>query len=119
MIQKLEISGVHTDVDKKLRDYVTKKIGKLDRFTPRKSRDSLHAEIILKDTKAKDKKHCVCEVVIFLPHDKIIVSEASMNMYASVDIVETKLKNLLKKYKETHSTLGLHKRMLSRMRRRS
>ncbi len=118
MIQKLEISGVHTEVDKKLREYVTKKIGKLDRFTPRKTREALHAEVILKNTKAKDKKHCVCEVVMILPHDKIIVTEATMNMYASVDIVETKLKNLLKKYKETHSTLALHKRMLSRMRRR-
>ena len=55
MIQKLEISGVHTDVDKKLREYVTRKIGKLDRFAPRKTRESIHAEIILKDTKAKDK----------------------------------------------------------------
>lgn len=118
MIQKLEVSGVHTDVDKKLRDYVTRKIGRLDRFTPRKIREALHAEVILKNTKAKDKKHCVCEVVVFLPHDKITVSESTMNMYAAVDIVEAKLKNLLKKYKETHSSLGLHKRMLARLRRR-
>lgn len=117
MIQKLEISGVHTDIDKKLREYVTRKIGKLDRFTPRKTRDALHAEIILKDNKAKDKRHCTCEVIIFLPHDKLMVSESTMNMYAAVDIVEAKLKNLLKKYKETHSSLGLHKRMLARLRR--
>ncbi len=119
MIQKLEISGVHTDVDKKLRDYVSKKIGKLDRYTPRASRESLHAEVILKETKAKDKKHCVCEVVIFLPHDKLMVSESTMNMYAAVDIVEAKLKNLLKKYKETHSSLRLHRRVLARIRRRA
>jgi ribosomal subunit interface protein len=119
MIQKLEISGVHTEIDRKLRDYVTRKIGKLDRFAPRKTRDALHAEVILKDTKAKDKKHCICEVVLFLPHDKIMVSESTMNMYAAVDIVEAKLKNLLKKYKETHSSLGLHKKMLARLRRRT
>src|SRR5690348_13663745 len=119
MIEKLEISGVHTDVDKKLRDYVTRKIGKLDRFTPRKTRAALHAEVILKDTKAKDKKHCVCEVVMFLPHDKLMVSEATMNMYAAVDIVEAKLKNLLKKYKDTHSSRGLHRRVLARIRRQA
>jgi len=117
MIQKLEISAVHSDVDDKLREYVERKIGKLDRFTPRKVRESIHAEVFLKDTKAKDKKHCVCEVVMFLPHDKLMVSEATMNMYAAVDIVEAKLKNLLKKYKETHSSLGLHRRVIAKIRR--
>ncbi len=119
MIKKLEISGVHTKADPKLRSYITKKIGKLDRYLPRNARESAHAEVILKEGKNKTKKEYTCEVILKLPHDTIAVSESTMNMFAAVDIVEAKLKNLLKKYKETHSSLRLHRRMLAKVRRRS
>ncbi len=118
MIEKLEIAGVHTTLTPELQKYVTKKIGKLDRFLPRNARQSAHAEITLKEVKAKNKKECVCEVVLFLPHDKLMTKEATLNMFAAVDIVEAKLKNQLKKYKEKHSSLRLHRRVISKLRRR-
>ncbi len=117
MIERLEITGVHTEVNDKLRKYVTSKIGRLDRFMHRHTRESVHGEVILKEVKAKDKKQCVCEVVLHLPKETITVKEATVNMFAAVDIVEAKLKNLLKKYKETHGNPRLHQRMLARMRR--
>jgi ribosome-associated translation inhibitor RaiA len=40
-------------------------------------------------------------------------------MYAAVDIVEAKLKNLLKKYKEKHDSPKLRRRIISRLRRKS
>ena len=119
MIQKLEITGVHMDVDKKLREYVTKKIGKLDHYLPRHARESAHAEVFLKAAKAKNKKERTCEVVMYLPKEKLMTKESTINIYAAIDIVEAKLKNQLKKYKETHSTLGIHRRVLSRIRRRT
>ncbi|MBI3624394.1 ribosome-associated translation inhibitor RaiA [Candidatus Saccharibacteria bacterium] len=118
MIEKLEITGLHTDLSVELQRYVTKKIGKLDRYLPRAARASAHAEVTLKEIKAKDKKECVCEVVLYLPHDKIMTEEATLNMFAAVDIVEAKLKNQLKKYKEKHSSLKLHRRLLARLRGR-
>lgn len=117
MIQKLEINGVHTEVDTKLRRYAEKKIGKLDRFMSRHSRQSAHAEIFLKEAKAKDKKQCTCEVVLRLPHETITTKEATLNMYAAIDIVETKLRNQLKKYKGTHDNPRLHQRVLAKLRR--
>lgn len=117
MIQKLEITGVHMDVDKKLHDYVTKKIGKLDRYMSKHARTSAHAEIFLKETKIKAKKQCTCEVILHLPHATITTKETTMNMFAAVDIVEPKLKNQLKKYKETHGSLRIHRRVLMRLRR--
>lgn len=119
MIQKLEISGIHTEIGPDLRKYVIKKIGKLDRYMPKHARESAHAEVILKESKAKDKKQCLCEVILYLPHGTVTTKEATMNMFAAVDIVETKLKNQLKKYKETHSSLRIHRRVLARVRRRS
>jgi putative sigma-54 modulation protein len=117
MIKKLEITGVHMKVDSDLSKYATKKIGKLDRYISRHARESAHAEIFLKEAKIKAKKECTCEVVLHLPHDTITTKETTMNIYAAVDIVEAKLKNQLKKYKEKHGSLRIHRRVLSKLRR--
>ena len=118
MIQKLEINGVHMDVDKKLHDYVIKKIGKLDRYMSRAVKESVHVEVFLKEKKIKTKKERTCEVVMHLPHDTITTHETTVNVFAAVDIVEAKLKNLIKKYKETHHGAKLHRRLYARLRRK-
>jgi ribosome-associated translation inhibitor RaiA len=41
---------------------------------------------------------------MFLPRKEFATKETTMNIFAAVDIVEAKLKNNLRKYKETHST---------------
>jgi len=117
MIERLDISGVHLRVDDDLRKYVYKKIGHLDHYIPKHSRLSAHAEVKLKEAKAKDKKECTCEVVLYLPHEVISVEESTVNMYAAVDIVEAKLKSQLSKYKDLHANPRLHRRLLLRLRR--
>lgn len=117
MIKKLDIKGVHTTVTPDLQKYITRKIGRLDRYMPKHARESAHAEVFLKESKNNNKKQCTCEVVMHLPKDIITTKESTMNMFAAIDIVEAKLKNQLKKYKETHSTLKLHRRVLARLRR--
>lgn len=116
MIQKLEIKGIHTVANADIVKYTKRKIGKLDRYMPKNARESAHAEVFLKEIKAKNKKQCVCEVVLYLPHDQITIKEATINMFAAVDIVETKLKNQIKKYKDTHGVKALHRRVLTRLR---
>jgi ribosomal subunit interface protein len=113
----LEISGVHTEVSEKLRKYVTVKIGKLDKYMNKHMSASVHAEVMLKEVKSKNKKDCICEVVMHLPKETITTTEATLNMYAAVDIVEAKLKNRLKKYKETHDNPRFHQKLLSKFRR--
>jgi ribosomal subunit interface protein len=117
MIQKLEISGVHSTVTPELQKYVTNKIGKLDRYMPRFARESAHVEVHLKESKAKDKKQCHCEVKLHMPKESFTVKEATINMFAAVDIVEAKLKNHIKRYKDKHGVGRLHKRVLARIRR--
>lgn len=117
MIKKLEIHGVHMHVDPKLFAYTTRKIGKLDRFVSRHARESIHAEVMLKEDKVKNKKNNTCEVILHLPGETIATKESTINMFAAVDIVEAKLKNLLKKYKDTHGRMRIHKRVIARMKR--
>jgi ribosomal subunit interface protein len=117
MIQKLEISGVHATIDAKLRKYATKKIGHLDKYMSRHTRTSAHADVKLKENKSKDKNRYTCEVILFIPQEVIEVEECTVNLFAAIDIVEEKLKILLKKYKSLHSNPKLHRRMISRLKR--
>ena len=117
MIERLDISGVHLRVDDDLRKYVHKKVGHLDRYIPKHSRLSVRVEVRLKESKAKDKKECTCETVLYLPHEVISVRESTVNMYAAVDIAEAKLKSQLKKYKSLYANPKLHRRLLLRVRR--
>lgn len=119
MIGKLEISGVHTNVDEKLKKYVTRKIGNLDKYLSRHSRASAHAEVKLKEIKSKDKNRYACEVIMHLPKEVFRIEECTVNLYAAIDIVEEKLKNQLKKYKAMHAHPKLHRRVLSRLKRQT
>jgi len=119
MLQKFEIQGVHTVVDDNLRKYVSKKIGGVDHYLSRHIRQSAHAEVHLKEGKAKNNTHCTCEVTLHLPHDTINIKESAFNMYAAVDIIEAKLKQRLKKYKDLHPNGKLTRHLLARLRRRN
>lgn len=119
MIKRIEINCVHTTADETLQKYLKKKIGRLDRYIPRHARDSAHADIKLKETKAKDKNGATCEVTLHLPHEVINVSETTVNMYAAIDILEMKLKNQIKKYKDLHSGGTLRRRLAQRFQRRA
>lgn len=116
MIEHMEISGVHLSLDDDLKKYVTKKIGKLDRYLPKHARVSAHAEVSLKESKVKARKQCTCEVILHLPRETITTKETTLNMFAAIDIVETKLKNQIKRYKGKHTPTRLHRRLLTKIR---
>ncbi len=118
MIAKFDLKGVHTTIDEGLQKYVTRKIGNLDKYLPKHHRDSVHAMVELKQaTKVKDQKKYTCNVTLQLPRGTINVSESTMNMYAAIDIVETKLKIQIKKYKESHADGKLYRHLTARFRR--
>ena len=62
-------------------------------------------------------KSNICEAILHLPHETIMVKEATINMFAAVDIVEAKLKTQLKKYKDTHGNPRLHRRLITKFKR--
>jgi ribosomal subunit interface protein len=116
---RTEVSGVHSNVDDKLRKYIAKKIGGMDKYLPRHSRGSAHAVVKLKEATSKQKKLCTCEVILHVPLENIVVNETTVNMYAAVDIAEEKLKHALRKYKDQYGTPRLHRRLINRFRRRA
>lgn len=118
MLQKFDLRGIHTNIDDSLQRYVQKKLGRLDRYLPRAHRDSAHAIVELKEVpRARDQKKYTCDVVLHLPHESLNVRESTLNMYAAIDIVEEKLKQQIKKYKETHASGKLTRHLSARLRR--
>ncbi len=119
MIEKLEISGVHTKLDKKAEDYAQRKIGNLDKFVARRHRPGLHAEIKLIGGKIKARQTYTCEVVLYLPHQELVVKEPGENFLAAIDLAEAKLKLQLKKYKDKHSNPKFYRRLSARLGRKT
>lgn len=115
MIRRTEIKGVHFTLDGKLRKYVERKLGGLDRMMSKHSKLSAHLEVALKESNPKaGGKQCHCNVTLYLPHETIVIKEATINMYAAVDIAESKLKLQLKKYKDTHEVGKLRRKLFAR-----
>lgn len=100
MINKIDITGIHTELDDDVTKYIHKKIGKLDSYMPRHARKSARAEVKISETKGQKKRETICEVTLFVPNNVITAKDQTVNTYASIDIVEEKLKSQLRKYKE-------------------
>lgn len=102
MIQRIDIAGLKVDLDEDIKKYVYRKIGRLDRYVTRHARKSLRADVKLRDVGRKYGNKYECEVILHMPSEVITSKDSTMNMFAAVDIVEAKLKNQLKKYKDQH-----------------
>lgn len=116
MIRKLEITGVHLDMDEKVKKYVTKCVAKLERYVPRRARESVHVDVKLRESKRQQDKQCTAEFIMHLPNETLTAKESTINLFAAIDIVEAKLQNQLKRYKDTHDP-KFYRRVTSRFRR--
>ncbi len=101
MISHIDISGIHYELSEDLKKYTVRKVSKLDRFVPRHARKSMHVEVKLSELKTKSDRN-QCEIIVHLPDQQVMAKESTVNMFAAIDIVETKIKNQLKKYKDLH-----------------
>lgn len=119
MLERYEVQGIHAAIDDKLKAHVDKKLGGLDRYIARANREGAHMEVHLKETGKKGNARSRCEVTLHLPHQNIIIKENAVNLYAAVDIVETKLKQQLQKYKELHGSGKQRRHMFARFRRKT
>lgn len=119
MIKNIQIASVHTKLTTDEEMYIDKKIGTLDRFIPKKSREAAKVDVKLKESKRKTARDkFTCEVIFHLPHGSITVTEKASTQLASIDQAENKLKIQLKKYKEKHSGPRIHKRFVRKFIRR-
>lgn len=113
MITHIDITGVRYQVDELTKKYVTKKIGRLDRFLPRHARKSVKAEVVLKEVNRANGNKYECDVIIKVPGKTLTARDTTLNMLAAIDIVEAKLSTQLRKYHdENTSRSGRTKRVI-------
>jgi putative sigma-54 modulation protein len=115
MIQ-VDITARNMEVSEKLRDYAEAKIGGLEKYLPRKVRDIAIAALVLElDPNGHEANQYVCDAILTLPGAKMVAKEGTINIFASIDIVEAKLRSQLSKYKDKQTTEPRRGRMLTRL----
>ncbi len=118
MIQSIAITGVKYDIDDTTKKYVTRKIGRLDRFVPRHARKSITAEVKLKEVNRDHGNKYEAEIILHVPDKQLTAKDSTVNMLAAVDIVEAKIATQLKKYKDLHiGHTGRTRAVLSKFKR--
>lgn len=101
MIANVEITGVGAYTpDESTKKYVRKKIGSLDRLAPRHARKSMHADVKLAEINQSHGNKYEVEVVLHVPDKVLTAKDTTMNILAATDIVEAKVANQLRRYKE-------------------
>ena len=98
----LQISGRHFELDDKIRAYVDKKIGELDKFLPKHKEPLTGSVVLAKDNSNHQNNEYFCEVILHIPGERMLATESTVNMYAAIDIVEQKLKQQVLRYKDKH-----------------
>ena len=117
MIQSIDITGVKFSLDDTTKKYVTKKIGRLDRYLPKHARKSVTAEVKLKEINRDHGNKYEAEVILHTPDKRLTAHDSTVNILAAIDIVEAKLVTQLKKYKEMHIPHVGRRGVLSRFKR--
>jgi putative sigma-54 modulation protein len=101
MIAAIDITGVKYELDDVTKKYVTKKIGRLDRYLPKHARKSVTASVKIKQVNRDFGNKYEAEVILRVPDKVLTAKDSTVNALAALDIVEAKLVNQLRKYKQT------------------
>jgi putative sigma-54 modulation protein len=88
------IRGENIEVTPAIREYVEKKISKLERYFTETPEANVHVNLkVYQDKKAK------VEVTIPLPHLVLRAEESNDDMYAGIDLISDKLERQIRKHK--------------------
>ena len=91
---KINVRGENIEVTSAIRDYVEKKISKLDKYLDSNANVTAHANL-----RTYPDKTTKVEVTIPLPYLVLRAEETSPDMYGSIDLVTDKLIRQIRKHK--------------------
>lgn len=117
MIGSIDITSVRYEAGDQIQKYVMRKIARLDRYLPRHARKSVTADVKLKQVNRDHGNKYEAEIIINVPDKRITAKDSTVNMFAAIDIVEAKLLNQIRKYKQASVGHVANKRTLSRFKR--
>ncbi|MDH6364737.1 ribosomal subunit interface protein [Enterococcus sp. PF1-24] len=91
---KYNVRGENIEVTQAIREYVEKKVGKLERYFSDAPEATAHINL-----KVYTEKTAKVEVTIPLPYLVLRAEETSPDLYASIDLVVDKLERQIRKFK--------------------
>lgn len=91
---RYNVRGENIEVTQAIREYVEKKIGKLEKYFTNVPESTAHVNL-----KVYSDKTAKVEVTIPLPYLVLRAEETSPDLYASIDLVVDKLERQIRKYK--------------------
>lgn len=117
MITSIELSGLGYQIDERTKKYAIKKIARLDKYLSRHARQSVTAEVKLREVNKDNGNKYQAEIILHVPDKTLTAKDSTINMIAAIDIVEAKIVGQLRRYKQATLPHVGQRRVLSRLRR--
>jgi putative sigma-54 modulation protein len=119
MAIQIQITGIDYEIDIPTRKYVTKRIGHLYRYLPRRARKIASAEVKLEEVNHDHGNKYEVEIILDVPGKLIAAKDSTGNMIAAIDIVEAKIQSQLDSYKKSSIAHIGRRGVMSRFKRSS
>ncbi|MDQ5943278.1 MAG: putative sigma-54 modulation protein [Patescibacteria group bacterium] len=102
MIQ-IQLTGRKYEIDKELKKYINRKLGKLDKYLPRQHKAKGMSVEIFRDPSGKEDNRYRVKAILEVAGPDLVAETATINPHSAIDIVEQKLRLQIKKYKDKNS----------------
>ena len=100
MIEKIEVTGNDYKVEESLRKYTEKRLGKLDKYLPKKAKKDVVCKVVINEIgKGKSEKYEISTAMELTGGKVIAARDECTNVFAGVDLVEAKLLGQIRRYK--------------------
>ncbi len=118
MIQ-IQLTGRKYEIDKELKKYVNRKLGRLDKYLPRQHKAKGMSVEIFRDPSGKEDNRYKVKAILEVAGPDIVAETATINPHSAIDIVEQKLRLQIKRYKDKNAPRRFRiKEMMGRLRRK-
>lgn len=100
MIEKIEVNGKGYKVEEPFKKYAEKRLGKLDKFLPRRTKKDVAIKVMVTEIgKGKTEKYEI-SAAMEIPGGKLLAArDECTNVFAGIDLVEAKLTGQIRRYK--------------------
>ena len=118
MIESIEVTGVKYKIEETFKKYAVKRIGKLDKYLPKKNRKDVVAKIVVTQINRPHGNKYEISAAIDVPGGKVIAAkDEASNTFAGIDIIEAKLMGQIRRFKiekTNYDKKGFLKNLLKR-----
>ena len=107
---KIRVQSIHFNADKKLQEFIQKKVDKLDLFFDQ----IISGEVYLRLENVEDEENKISEIKLNVPGGTLFAKEQCKSFEEATDLAIESLKKQITKHKQrTRTKLSEHKEMLA------